>query len=56
MSEEFKNNLPSDDDFILGKGFEIEETQVEYKRKPKSKEFVISKMPLDADVPKIFST
>ena len=35
MSEEFKNNLPSDDDFILGKGFEIEETQVEYKRKPK---------------------
>ena len=36
MSEMQKNNLP-DDDFIIGKGFEVEEIEIEQKPKRKEK-------------------
>lgn len=41
MSEEFKNNLPNDDDYVIGKGFEVKDSQIEYtpkkaKKKPKN--------------------
>ncbi len=36
MSEMQKNNLP-DDDFIIGKGFEVEEIEIEQKQKRKEK-------------------
>ncbi len=36
MSENFKNNLP-DDDYIIGKGFEVEETVIPQKRTQKKK-------------------
>jgi UPF0755 protein len=35
MSEEFKNNLPNNDDYVIGKGFEVE--AIEINQKPKSK-------------------
>ena len=41
MSEEFKNNLPNNDDYVIGKGFEVEEIEItekpkRYKKKAKN--------------------
>ena len=40
MSEEFKNNLPNNDDYVIGKGFEVEAIEINEtpkKRKKKAK-------------------
>ncbi len=38
MSEEFKNNLPQDDDaYVIGKGFEVDESVIEPTQKKKEK-------------------
>lgn len=35
MSEELKNNLPQDDEYVIGKGFEVQDSEQEYKPKRK---------------------
>lgn len=37
MSEELKNNLPQDDEYVIGKGFEVQDSIQEYKPKKKKK-------------------
>ena len=37
MSDNLKNNLPKDDDYIIGQGFEVEEVEIEEKPKKKTK-------------------
>ena len=37
MSEELKNNLPDDDEYVIGKGFEVQNPEQEYKPKSKKK-------------------
>ncbi len=37
MSEEFKNNLPNNDDYVIGKGFEVEAIEINQKPKAKKK-------------------
>jgi len=37
MSEEFKNNLPQDDDYVIGKGFEVQESEIEQSPKKTKK-------------------